>query len=135
MTLTTTLIKIIRAFRPLCGLMEEASDYQTAFALVSFKRALIPHIEFFNDTERKLIEKYARRDDKGEVILDNGQYTIDAGNRAEFIKRKTELDGVTAEIPDMKLKKAPASISAADLEALMEIIHFPEGGENSAENS
>lgn len=131
----TNLISIIRAFRPLCALMDEPLDYQTAFSLVRFRKELIPHVEFFNDTERKLIEKYARKNEKGEVVFDGGQYMIDAQVRDEFLKKKSELDGVTVDIPDMKLKKAPESIKPSDLEALMEIMFLPEGGDNDAEDN
>lgn len=130
----TNLISIIRAFRPLCDLMNEPFDFQTAYALVRFRRELVPHVEFFNDTERKLIEKYARRDGKGEIIFENGQYMVDSGNREIFLKKKAELDGVAVEIPDMKLKKAPESVRPSDLEALMEIMDLPEGGVTDAES-
>lgn len=131
----TTLIKIISAFRPLCELMDDVTDYRTAHRLVMLKKALLPHVEFFNETERKLIEKYAVKDDDGEPLFEDGRYTVEGKYRDEYIARRRELDAVEADIPDVRLPKAPENIKASQLEALMEIIRFPEGDEEDAENN
>lgn len=56
--------------------------------------------KFFVDKRAELITKYAKVDENGEFIVENGNYTFTDENFAEFSKQFNELNQIEVEIPD-----------------------------------
>ena len=106
------------AYAALLSLMKEKMEYKTAHAMVLLKRKLQPHVEFFVKQERKLMDEYAQKDEKGNVFRDPEQ----AG---EYAKRRSELCMVPLR---EKIKRitlpVPEQITPDQLEALEPFFQF-----------
>lgn len=123
------LIEIVEAYIALLELMRKESDYQTAHAMVTLKRALKPQADFFTAEETKLMEQYAKKDEKGRVITtEQGRFLFAHPDQApEYARRRTELAmvEVTDPFPQIVIPP-PARITPQQLEALEGFIRFEE---------
>lgn len=119
------LINCVTAYKALCELSNEPLDITSAHTVVMAKREISPHVEFFTDKERELMEKYGNRDENGELLVDGSKFEIQATRYNEYIRERMELADVEVEITPRKLKRAPAAIKPATLEALEGFIEFP----------
>ena len=78
------LIQCVNAYTAVLALAEKECDYKTSYALVMLKRKLQPHIEFFVAQEMELVERYARKDDDGNVIMtERGGFDFADPSKAE----------------------------------------------------
>lgn len=115
------------AYAALLSLMKEKMDYQTAHAMVLLKRKLQPHVEFFVKQERRLMDEYAEKDEKGNVVLtERGTFRFRNPEQAgEYAKRRSELCMVPLR---EKIKRitlpVPEQITPDQLEALEPFFQF-----------
>lgn len=120
-----TLAECVRAYQAVMEMMvKDGCDFAFAHALVMARRELEPHMTFYGEKEEALIDKYAKRDEKGEIIRDGNRIQVE--NMPAFEKERAELNGVEVEISPRKVKKAPESLKPSVLEGLMLILEFPE---------
>jgi len=125
----TTLIQATRAYQAIGALSETPMDFASAHALVLAKRELEPHVAFFAEQEAELIRRYAETDENGEPVTGGpGQYRLREAEMPNFLRERTELNGVEVEITARKLRRLPETISPAALEALLEVFQLPEEG-------
>ena len=61
------LIECANAYLAAVQLQQKEMDYQTAFAVMMVKKQLQSHVEFLQNEELKLAEKYAEKDEKGNI--------------------------------------------------------------------
>lgn len=121
------LMQCANAYMAVMGMMEKEWDYATAYALVELKRELYPHVVFYQQEERKLVERYAARDEKGKILWDgNGRFVFREPERAqEYSARRQELGLVEAEGAFQPRRVSrPESIRPAQLEALEGLLVF-----------
>lgn len=121
------LIQCVTACVALSELMSQEWDYKTAYALLQLKRKLRPHFEFYANEETKLVEEYAAKDERGEVIMpEAGKFAL-AGveQAAEYERRRMELNKVEVEeeFPLVKVP-CPAYIKPVHIEALEGFVIF-----------
>ena len=122
-----TLNKIMNAWNALERLMQQSNSYKMAYSLTKIKKELESNVDFYRDKERELIETYAERDEKGEVVIsDKGEFRVADTNISEFVSKHNELNSVEVDIEPYKIDDCPQTISGADLEALEGIIEFKE---------
>lgn len=124
-----TLIKCVTAYTALLALSSQTMPYDTALAFVLLKKRLAPHVEFFSEKERELVETYAKRDADGNVVMESpGRFVLDPEkNLAEYNRLKREL--ASTEVPEeFEPVKAscPDKISPAHIEALEGFVEFKE---------
>ena len=93
----------------------------TAYKLKSVIKTLGEEQKKFEDLRTSLIEKYAPKNKKGEIIKnEDGGYAVAEKNREEFFKEIQELLNVEVEIPKIKVSELGSKLemSAQDLAAL-----------------
>lgn len=117
----TTLIRAIRCFNAILELENEKMDFPTAHALIIAKRSLEPHAQFYSDSERTLIEKYAISSADGSKVSLSGKFRLHSDHVEEYAAERAALNGVEIEIPltPRKLKTVP-NLRPSTLEALMD---------------
>ena len=78
----------------------EGLRFATARKFQKFIKLTDDDEKFFVDKRAELITKYAKVDENGEFIVENGNYTFTDENFAEFSKQFNELNQIEVEIPD-----------------------------------
>lgn len=78
----------------------EGLRFATARKFQKFIKLTDDDEKFFVDKRAELIMKYAKVDENGEFIVENGNYTFTDENFAEFSKQFNELNQIEVEIPD-----------------------------------
>lgn len=78
----------------------EGLRFATARKFQKFIKLTDDDEKFFVDKRAELIAKYAKVDENGEFIVENGNYTFTDENFAEFSKQFNELNQIEVEIPD-----------------------------------
>lgn len=115
------LIQCANAYTALLALYTQETEYKTAYALVKLMRKLKPHYDFFAAEETKLVEEFAKKNDKGKVLYtERGTFVFADPERAEeYNKKKEELGGLDVEEEfSPRSVRAPAAIRPIQLEAL-----------------
>lgn len=123
----------VDAYGAVLDMMEKEWDYKTAHALVTLKRKLQPHVDFFTKEEMKLAKEYAKLDKQGNIIFtERGTFPFREKDMAkEYAARRTELGTVKVQEDFKPLRvPMPERITPAQLEALEGFLEFeePEGG-------
>ena len=95
------------------------------------RAAMRPHVQFYNEEETSLSDKYAEHDKDGRVVL-KGPGVVEFGtaeNLAAFLAERAKLDEVmlTEDINLVKIK-APERITPEQVEALSPYVIFEEAG-------
>ena len=121
-----TLGDCVRAYSGILEVMDSEQTYEISHALVMAKRELDAHMEFFSEKEAELVRKYAKKDEKGEIVRDGNTVQIDNTVFTEFKAEHDTLDGVEVEIKERKLKTFPEKIKPAVLDKLLLVFTFPD---------
>ena len=126
-----TLIACVEAYLALATLTQQPTDYKTACTLLTLKRALQGQVQFFQQEERKLADKYAMHDEKGKIVwrTDTSFAFADPAQAPDYARERGELCEVIPpeEFPELSIKP-PEQITAAQLEALEPFLTFKEEG-------
>ena len=104
----------------------QAVPYSLALALMKVKQATAAEAETFAAEERKLVEKFAAKDEDGNIRVAQGRFTFRAPGERE--EQHRQLAETPAEIRFTKLRApAPDTISVKSLEVLSRFIDFRGG--------
>ena len=104
-------------------------DYSSAHALVMTKNELEPHVMFFAENEKAMIETYADQDEEGNLISEaDGRFTVRPENAKKVNEDRVKLNSVEVEVTKRKLKELPEKITVSTLELLLTAFQFPEEG-------
>ena len=86
------LIECANAYLAAVQLQQKEMDYQTAFAVMMVKKQLQSHVEFLQNEELKLAEKYAEKDEKGNIKwTERGTFYRDADAAAGYQRERRAL--------------------------------------------
>ena len=123
-----TLIEAVQAHTAAEEMGRQALPYDLALALVKVKQATAAEMETFLEEERKLVERYAEKDEDGNIRVQNGRFRFrDPADRPAYETARKELCETPAEISLPRLTAAaPEVIQPAALEALSRFIRFHE---------
>ena len=126
----TTLFEAVMAHLAAEEAGRQAVPYPLALALMKVKQATAAEAETFAAEERKLVEKFAARDEDGNIRVAQGRFTFrDPGERRAYEEQHRQLEETLAEIHLEKLRApAPDTISVKALEILSRFIDFRGGG-------
>lgn len=122
-----TLKKAFHAYNAIGELMNEKMSFKDAHTLLVAKKELEHHVQFYADKEHELVDKYAIKNENGEVVLNGNQFQMPTDKIADFAKEHEELDSVEVAV-DLKEKTIHGltEIKPSVLEALMELFDFEE---------
>lgn len=123
------LLQCVNAYMAAQSMMDMELDYQTAYAVVALRRELRGPVEFYQKEERRLLEEYAARDDKGKIIWsESGRFVLqDPVKAEEYEARRRELGTVDVQKEFSPLRvPEPERIRPAILEALDGFLIFGE---------
>ena len=123
------LINCVTAYVVLRELMDKEFDYDTAHKIMMLSRKLKPHVDFYGEKERQIMEKFAVKDELGRVKLEKNSWTLkDPCAVDEYRAEITSLGGVVVEGFEEAVRvSATPQIKPSHLEALSGFIEF--GGE------
>lgn len=124
------LIDCVNAYMAAVQMGQKETDYQTAFALMQVKRQLQSSVDFLQEQEMKLADKYAEKDEARRIKWTKpGTFRFRDEEAAESYKQEREALCRTKvdDTFDMQHAPVPEHITAAQLEALEPFISF--GGE------
>lgn len=123
------IIEAAQAHQALLSLKEKEVNYDFAVAILQAIRETTAPAEVFAKGEINLVEKYAKRDDAGNIIwTDERTFSFQNNEDAQkYNKAKQELLE-TEVLTDFKPYKvnAPVNISPSILEAISSVINFKE---------
>ena len=121
------LMEAVNAYLAADEMSRERWSYEVALAVVKVKRALKDEVDFFLAEERKLVARYAQKDDRGNIRLTGeGRFVFrDPLEGADYERERRAL-GETEVTPTHKLLRvrAPAEIKPAYIEALEGFVEF-----------
>lgn len=100
------LIQYITAHVALMTLMKKEFPYAISYKLVALKRRIAPKVEFYAEEERKLVERFGERDEKGKLKISGSHFNCKgdtpeevAANVREYERLKAELNAVDDDEP------------------------------------
>lgn len=104
------LIELLQAQTPLKRLTEKNfNNYKVLRELAKLRKAVESEVEFYTEQERKAVDLYADKDDKGQpVILENGRIKLkDIEAKQAFDEELTklralEVEGITKVVVEEK---------------------------------
>lgn len=124
------LTQCVNAYMAVETMMDQELDYQTAYALVCLKKDLQNPVAFYQREECRLMEQYAARDDKGEIIWKgDGRFVLRDPQGGETYREQRKELGMVEATPAITPRRVrlPDRIRPAVLEALEGFLIF--GGE------
>ncbi len=123
------LLEAVNAYMAVNTLMEREMDFDSAYKLAGLKRELEPHAMFYAGEENKLVQKYAKKNERGEPVFTKpGVFAFaDGAKSVEFERARGELGAVeiSEEIHRICVKR-PERITPAAVEALYDLVTFEE---------
>lgn len=86
------------------------TSFRKVRELVDLKKAVDAEIEFYVGEERKIVEAYAKKDDKGEpIILEGGRIQLDS------IEKKNAFEKEVSELRNLEVDRIrPISLRTGD---------------------
>lgn len=107
-----------KAYTAILELSRKEMDYQTAHELVGLERELLPHVSFFAEKERELVEQYAAVENGRIKFGANGFVFKDQSQAEEYRAKHKELESVCVNVSasrKIKIEKiTPSQLSALE---------------------
>ena len=116
--------QILKANAAIDALMSTEIDWQDSYALIKLKRRLREEAEIFSEQERKLIDKYADKDESGNIKIENGRFRVSGDNAQKFMDERDKLCKVQVEWNEKRPALHIEKIKPVIMEALTEFIDF-----------
>jgi len=127
------IINLLNAKEPLTKLLEcKYTSFKVVRELANLRKTLESEVEFYISQEKKLVEEYASKDEKGHpIVLEGGRIKIDSiENKEKFDKeiyelRCLEIDSITpVTLKETDFRTTDDIPSPNDLIALEGIVNF-----------
>lgn len=94
-----TIKEIINGIETMDELMKEALPSRAAYQVAKMAKAMSDEYKIFEETRLKLIKQYGKKDDTGELVVDEkNQYTIPKEVMEDFAKEFNELTASKVEL-------------------------------------
>ena len=100
-------------------------DFNVAYCLVKLNSELEKDYTFFVSEFNKLLDKYAKKNDSGEIITEEYGITISQENIDLFNQKEKELESVEVEAPKTTIPISyltPLKLSMAQVSAILPFI-------------
>lgn len=126
-----TLMECIAAYAAILDMERQEQPFKLAYGMMTVKKALQPHVNFFSEKELELVKEYAvlGKDGRPELTETGGFRFKDPSRAGEYAVRRAELGAVEVneELPRLTVP-APKTIQPMHLEALQGLLTFEDGG-------
>lgn len=117
--------KLLQVRRVLTEHANEPIPTMLAYKILKFIKASDTEGAFYDGKMQEIIDKYAKRDDNGQIIYAEGRVSVAPENIKECQKAIGELEGTDIEAPDISFtihELTPINFSVSELFSLDEII-------------
>ena len=95
-------IEIMNSIPVINKLLQSDIDITVQFILNKNTSEINSISKAYVDGRNKLLDKYVKKDDKGNMIIENNNYVFDEGNTEKFLTEMDKLDNIEN---DVKLQK------------------------------
>ena len=116
--------QILKANTAIDALMNTEIDWQDSYALIKLKRRLCEEAEIFSAQERKLIDKFADKDESGNIKIENGRFKVSGESAQKFMDERDNLCKMQVEWNEKRLTLHIEKIKPVIMDALTEFIDF-----------
>ena len=105
---------------------ERELPFEQASALVNLFALTKPHYDRYVEQEKLLASTYAKKDENGNVIIDNGNITFESTTeKTQFDTALKELKETDVPVENLPIKMAkPNTVRCSWLESLSGIVEF-----------
>lgn len=119
------ILNLVKANKVISSFADEKININLSYKFMKFLKLTNDSVEFYNSKIKEIINKYARKNDKDENIIINGDIMLDSTKKNEIEKDLNELNQI--EINDINVKFTlkelqGLTISVNDLVVLDEFI-------------
>lgn len=118
----TTLINAANVFNQFA---QTKTTPAIAYKIMKFCKSVAAEEEFYNAKRNEIIDAYAKRDENGQIVVQDGMIGIEPDKIEEANKAFGELNDIEVEAPKIKFKLSELEgfeLSAADMFTLDEFI-------------
>lgn len=107
--------------------MDKEISFSLAYKMMVISSAIDKEYQFYITKMRSIIQKYALKDEQGELVVENNQIKVDPNYISAAEKELIELGEIEVTLPDIKityqeLESTDLKISPAQLYALTPIL-------------
>lgn len=107
--------------------MDKEISFSLAYKMMVISSAIDKEYQFYITKMRSIIQKYALKDEQGELVVENNQIKVDPNYISAAEKELEELGEIEVTLPDIKityqeLESTDLKISPAQLYALTPIL-------------
>lgn len=120
-----TVKEIVNGIETINELMTEALPSRAAYQVAKMAKAMSDEYKIFEDMRLKLIKKYGKKDEQGELVIDErNQYTVPKENMEAFTKEFNELTASKVEllVNPINLDSLYCDLTPAQMVSLMPFI-------------
>lgn len=123
-----TMMDAVRAHIAAKEMSRQLLPYSLAIALVKVKQATQAEMDCYAAEEQKLVERYAVKDEGGNIVVRNGRFTFrNPEDRPAYEAARNKLGETMTDISFPRLTATPPdNITPEALEALSVFIRFKE---------
>lgn len=118
------------------NLIDKELPIKIAYKLKKMYQKLESEARIYEENRIKLLDKYGKKDDKGEFIVENNKIIIPDDRKEDFLKEFEELQEIEVEFDFEPIKETEIKdlkISASDLMNLDKVIEFIEVSDDKEE--
>jgi hypothetical protein len=105
-------------------LIEAELPIQAAYKCTAIAREIDTHVKDYSTVRNKTLSKYAKKDESGKLVLENGSPVFEQDKLLEFRREMAELNACMVEISTISIQECgdKAEIKAAEIMALEGVI-------------
>ena len=117
--------ELVKAVRIMESIQYEKTNINLAYKIMKFMRMAKDDVEFYDKTAGEIINKYALKDKKNEVVVKENKIQLDLAKQEEMNKEFETLNTKEIDFPEVKFKLSDfegINFSAVELMSLEKFI-------------
>ena len=117
--------ELVKAVRIMESIQYEKTNINLAYKIMKFMRMAKDDVEFYDKTAGEIINKYALKDKKNEVVVKENKIQLDLAKQEEMNKEVEALNTKEIDFPEVKFKLSDfegINFSAVELMSLEKFI-------------
>lgn len=117
--------ELVKAARTMESIQYEKTNINLAYKIMKFMRLAKDDVDFYDKTAGEIINKYALKDKKNEVVVKDNKVQLDLSKQEEMNKEVEALNTKEIEFPEVKFNLSDfegIQFSAVELMSLEKFI-------------